>query len=131
MKKHIELLAILHITLGSLTLIGGILLISILLGTGYLASTLSGEPSVAFIVRCIAIGLSIFAFIIGAPILIAGIGLLKLKSWARVLSLILAFIDIINFPFGTLVSIYTFWVLLKTESTSLFGMSITGIDIRD
>jgi hypothetical protein len=50
----------------------------------------------------------------------AGIGLLKYRDWARVLTLILAGFMVIAFPFGTALGIYAFWVLLSTEGSSSY-----------
>ena len=134
MKKHVELLAILHITLGSLALVIGVVIAAILMGTGVIASlTTSGadQKSVMFILSIVAVGIALFGILVGGPLLIAGLGLMHYKSWARSLALIFAFIDVINIPFGTIVSVYTFWVLLKDETISLFCKPIKGIDIRD
>jgi len=46
----------------------------------------------------------------------AGWGLLQREPWARVLALILAFLDLINVPFGTALGVYTLWVLLPAQS---------------
>jgi hypothetical protein len=46
----------------------------------------------------------------------AGWGLLQREPWARVLALILAFLGLINVPFGTALGVYTLWVLLPAQS---------------
>jgi len=43
---------------------------------------------------------------------VAGWGLLQRESWARMLTIILAFIALLHIPFGTALGIYTLWVLL-------------------
>jgi hypothetical protein len=59
-----------------------------------------------------------FAFVaMPGGILLAGIGLLKHREWARVLALILAGFMLIAFPFGTAIGIYAFWVLLSSEGS--------------
>lgn len=47
---------------------------------------------------------------------LAGWGLLNYRPWARMLTLILGVISLIHVPFGTLLGIYTLWVLLPAES---------------
>jgi hypothetical protein len=47
---------------------------------------------------------------------IAGWGLMKYDSWARILALVLAFIALVNVPFGTAIAVYTLWVLLPAQS---------------
>ncbi|HUO17401.1 MAG TPA: hypothetical protein VMX38_20640 [Verrucomicrobiae bacterium] len=67
--------------------------------------------------------LTMFFSMIGTLILakaacgfIAGWGLMNHTAWARVLVLVLAFISLINVPFGTALGIYTMWVLLPGDS---------------
>ena len=43
-------------------------------------------------------------------------GLYERQSWARFLGLILGFLALIRFPFGTALGIYTIWVLLPESS---------------
>ena len=52
--------------------------------------------------------------------IIAGIGLLRYREWARVLALILAAFMLIGFPFGTAMAIYAFWVLLSNEGSASY-----------
>ena len=52
--------------------------------------------------------------------IVGGIGLLKGKNWARVLVLFLAVLDLIDFPIGTAIGAYTFWVLLNNETSAMF-----------
>jgi hypothetical protein len=52
----------------------------------------------------------------------AGYGLLQYKSWARILAIILAILNLILFPIGTLIGIYTLWVMLKDETKALFAV---------
>lgn len=49
------------------------------------------------------------------------IGLLKYKSWARILTLILGVFALFSFPIGTLIAVYTFWVLTNEEAAKLLG----------
>lgn len=50
-------------------------------------------------------------FFFSALALVAGIGLLTRKSWARGLALFLGFLCLVKLPVGTALGIYTFWVL--------------------
>jgi hypothetical protein len=59
--------------------------------------------------------------VIGIPSLIAGIGLLNRKRWARILAIILAILALSSFPIGTAAGIYTLWVLTQRETEQLLG----------
>jgi hypothetical protein len=52
--------------------------------------------------------------------MLAGYGLLKRTPWARVLALVVAILSLINFPIGTAIGIYTFWVMLQEEAAEYF-----------
>jgi hypothetical protein len=48
--------------------------------------------------------------------LIAGWGLYERRSWARILAIVLAFLNLLHPPFGTAIGAYTLWVLLPAAS---------------
>jgi len=60
-----------------------------------------------------AVGLSV---ITGALGIITGWGLLERQPWARMLAIVLAFLSLLSIPFGTVLGIYTLWVLLPAQS---------------
>lgn len=48
--------------------------------------------------------------------LIAGLGLLMLQSWARILAIVVGVIELVSFPLGTALGIFTLWVLLPNDA---------------
>jgi hypothetical protein len=64
--------------------------------------------------------LVVFLLVLSLPGLIAGIGLLKFRPWARVLAIVVAVINLVHIPFGTIVGIYGLWVLFNKETERLF-----------
>ena len=50
------------------------------------------------------------------PGIIAGIGLVQRRPWARVLALVVGAIGLLDIPVGTALGIYTFWVLMRDEA---------------
>ena len=46
----------------------------------------------------------------------AGIGLIQRQSWARPLALVVNTLAMVHVPFGTLLGLYTLWVLLPRRS---------------
>ncbi|MEP6961810.1 MAG: zinc ribbon domain-containing protein [Acidobacteriota bacterium] len=46
---------------------------------------------------------------------LVGMGLLMRQSWARVAALVVAAVNLIAIPFGTVLGIYTLWALLPAE----------------
>ncbi|MBM3812903.1 MAG: hypothetical protein FJW20_14865 [Acidimicrobiia bacterium] len=58
--------------------------------------------------------------ILSLPRLIAGIGLLQHRGWARILTIVISVLGLLDFPFGTALGVYGLWVLLSPEGTALF-----------
>ena len=80
-----------------------------------------GAPEELIAVLVVVIPTAILLlFVISALMVIGGIGLLQHKPWARILVLILACVELIDFPIGTAVGIYSLWVLIQDETVKLF-----------
>lgn len=62
----------------------------------------------------------IFLVLIAAPLIAVGYGLLNYQPWARDAGTILSIFSLAHFPFGTLVAVYTLWVLTSFEIEPLF-----------
>jgi hypothetical protein len=115
-QEHVRLLAILWFALSALNALGGAILV-ILANTLFLHMHDFGAPQAptAFLHPLLTfVGLFILAK--AAAGFAAGWGLLQREPWARVLALILAFLGLINVPFGTALGVYTLWVLLPAQS---------------
>lgn len=66
--------------------------------------------------RLVSGGLVFMGFWVGAFAvveLVAAWGLFEHRPWARILTLVLGFLALLRFPFGTALGIYTLWVLLS------------------
>jgi uncharacterized membrane protein (DUF2068 family) len=55
------------------------------------------------------------------PHLVAGIGLLRLKPWARPLGMVLCTFSLLNVPLGTAVGLYGLSVLMSPEADEVFS----------
>lgn len=67
-------------------------------------------------------GLSCFILLIAVLQAVAGYGLLNLKNWGRILSIILAVLNILNFPLGTILGgVILYYLLADEESKRAFG----------
>ena len=117
MKSHVTILAALYIGFSALILLGALLTFAFLSLGGALSGDLAAFGAGAGVGAVVA-G---FLMLIAVPGLIGGIGLLKGREWARILVLVLGFINLINIPFGTILGAYTIWVLIKPETADLFA----------
>lgn len=124
MTTHVKVLGVLYIALSVLGLCAALFL-GLALGTASGIVGLNADPQDAAIALPI-IGLAgsmlvAFLLIVSLPGLITGIGLLKFRPWARIVGIVLAVINLINIPFGTILGIYGLWVLLNKETERLFS----------
>jgi hypothetical protein len=124
MQQHVKILAILHIVLGSLGVLAALIA---LLFFGGLASflSMSGQSQDNFVggtvLGLIGVVVTVVVLVISLPGLIAGIGLLNLQPWARILTIVLSALELPAFPIHTALGIYGLWVLLSNEGAALFS----------
>ena len=128
MEKHITLVAVLNIGFGIL----GILLAMFVLIGMILGNMFIDDYDVRKILPIIGTVVVLFLLLTSIPEIIGGFGLLKRRSWARILVLVVACMDLLWIPIGTVIGIYELWVLLQDETTQLFkssaGQKITTAD---
>lgn len=116
MEKHVNVVSALHIGL-SIFGISIALIVAIILN---FAGSFITDPTAVKIVPIIT-GIVVWVVIFfSIPGIIAGIGLFRRKEWARILTLILSVIKLMNIPIGTAVGVYSIWVLVQDETTALF-----------
>ncbi len=107
---HLRLLGILWVGLSALRLVPGLVL-WIMVENGVFWRN-GAPPFLSPLLGSIAAGLLIFA-LVG---LVTGWGLLTKQPWARMAAIFLGSVNLIAVPFGTMLGIYTLWVLLPAES---------------
>ncbi|MBN2543637.1 hypothetical protein JXI42_12295 [bacterium] len=117
METHVKILGILYIAFNILSLIAAIIIFTTLMGLGII----SGEREAIGILFIISMIVTTIMVILSLPGILGGIGLLKLWSWARILVLILGFLNLLSFPIGTALGIYTIWVLVQDKTAELFA----------
>jgi hypothetical protein len=125
-RDHIKLLGILNMIMGGLTALVGVMVLLIFGGAaGLIAARIQNaiDPDQAAFAAPVAmlIGLCIagFLLVLSAPAIIGGWGLIKGKSWSRVLMIVISALHLLSFPFGTALGIYGLWVLLNEQSRQL------------
>ena len=116
MLKHVQLLAALQIGLSILGIFIGLLIFGTLFGAGIL----SQDEETAVILLIVGGFITIIFFVTGILGIVGGIGLFKYQNWARILILIISAIDLLNFPIGTALAVYSFIVLLDTQVADAF-----------
>ena len=116
MDSHVKVLGWLWIIIGALGLVGALCAFVGIAGGGLI----SGEQEAIIATSITATVIGSLVFLLSIPNIIAGIGLLKFKAWARILAIILGILNLLAFPIGTALGIYTLWALLNKETPPLF-----------
>ena len=129
MEQHIKMVGILNIVVGAL---GVLIALFFLVFFGGLAGLVTTDhdpdaPVGAAILGMIG-GIIFFALaIISVPSIIAGVGLVKFREWARVLGMVASVLHLFNVPLGTALGVYGIWVLSKDETRSLLKEKSVGM----
>lgn len=118
MDTHTKVLGWLYIVLGVLGMLGAGFIILILVGSGLL----SGDRTAISVLVIVAAITGGFLALVSLPGIIAGVGLLAYRSWARILALVLGILNLPGFPVGTILGVYTLYVLLDDETAQRFAL---------
>jgi hypothetical protein len=62
----------------------------------------------------------VFIVLRGGLALVAGWGLLERAQWGRIVAIVAAFLNLLKFPFGTAIGIWTLVVLMGYRNTTLY-----------
>jgi hypothetical protein len=116
METHVKVIGWAYIALGALGLLGAVVVIIAVAGGGFI----SNDRTAMLVTSLVSFLVGGFLILLSLPGVIAGIGLLKLKGWGRVLTLVLSILNLPAFPLGTMLGIYAIWALLDVEGQQLF-----------
>ncbi len=86
MRKHIHVAAILQIVFGSLIVIGGL---AIAFAFGFVDQFVD-DPTALKVLAIVGTPLIVMFLLFGGAMIAGGVGLLSCKSWARILTLVMA-----------------------------------------
>lgn len=113
---HIDLLGWIFIVSNIFVLFIMTFVMMILFGVGLF----SGEAEAFGVMVMIMMIVGMMMLVFAVPGILAGWGLLKRKSWARILALVIGILNIMSFPIGTAVGMYTVYVLLLREGSDTY-----------
>jgi hypothetical protein len=123
MQTHVKVVGVLYIVLSALGLLFA-LGVGAMFGIAGMAGAAADSEDAALALPVLGLtGGLVTAFLVAfsLPGLITGFGLLAYKSWARILGIVLAALQLLGFPVGTLFGIYALWVLLNKDTERLFN----------
>lgn len=128
LDQHVTVLGWVYIIMNALVALTGLCITPFIFGGGLL----SGESEAIVVTSIVATFVFGVMMALSLPGILAGWGLLKRKSWARILTIVLGVLNLTSFPIGTIVGVYSLWVLLQHEASDLFngqkpaGVAYTG-----
>jgi hypothetical protein len=128
-ETHVKVLAILYIMFGAFFVLGAMAIMVTFGGASAIVGAAAEGEDAAIalpIIGLTGMALSAFLLAMGAPGLIAGIGMWNHANWARILGIVLSALNLINVPFGTILGAYGLWVLLSKDTERLFTASSTA-----
>lgn len=133
MEKHISLVAILNIVYRALVLLGAGVLFVLAAVFGHLMNALirSGalEPdevpieilNIVPIILCLVAAILVIVSVVA---IVGAVGVMHKREWARVLLLVISFLGLVRVPLGTILGIYSIWVLLNDETIKQFNPGV-------
>lgn len=111
MERHIKLVGALQIAYSLLGIVIGIIVFTLF----HLIGDFVDDHEAEFVLSIVANVLLIMIAVLSIPGLLAGIGLLKEKEWARILTLIVSVFQLLSFPLGTALGVYSIWAMVQPE----------------
>ena len=123
MEQNVKILGILYIVIGGFGVVAALIVFGVFGGVAGVIKV-GQHPEAVPLVLLLGGFAMIVVLAMSAPSIIAGVGLLYFKPWARVLTIILSVIHLFSVPFGTALGIYGLWVLLQRETEPLFRRAI-------
>jgi len=110
-EGHVRMLGIFWLAYSTLRLLGGWLFAAFFARWGGFWT-----PQLPFFIPGLLRAIGIMLMAGGVLGILAGWGLLERQPWARILAIVLGFLVLLNFGIGTVLGIYTLWVLLPAQS---------------
>jgi len=127
MKKHVTIVAALHIGFGFLGLIGAIVIFFLFDFAQSQVYDVDVADTVLNILKLLVpllLGLGRILSIIG------GFGLLAYKQWGRIIIIIMSAVNCLNIPIGTAKGVYSLWALVQDDTIRLFNDGTADISVR-
>jgi hypothetical protein len=124
MREHVKILGIIYLVFSCLGLLGALVLGGVFAFSGTMVGLAGQDDPDSLIALSIlgALGTALFflCLALSVPGIVAGWGLLNFKPWARILTIVLSALNLLNFPVGTAIGVYGLWVMLNQETEAMF-----------
>ncbi|MGB7922927.1 MAG: hypothetical protein WCF57_06755 [Pyrinomonadaceae bacterium] len=123
-EEHNKTLGILHLVYGGLQ---SLIMLTMMVFFSFFAEAMRRAPgggnSEAGLFLGIMMVVLLFSLAFTIPSFVAGYGLLKRKSWAKLWGIIAGVVAGMSFPLGTALCVYSIWFLIGDAGKALYGDS--------
>ncbi len=123
MESHVKILSWIFIVLGGIGVLLGIVMM-FSCGAVTAAAGMSGEQDAAAAAGILGSFFGIITFVVlilSVLEIMTGVALLKGKSWARMVGIVICILSLLNIPIGTAIGIYGLWIFFSEEGKALFA----------
>ena len=117
MRKHVTAVGAIQIAFSVLGLIAAFV---VFFAINFARGFVDNDEIATMVLRFVGTVLPVIIGLASALGLVGGIALLSYQPWARILVIIIAALGCLNIPIGTLVGVYSIWVLMQDETVKLF-----------
>jgi hypothetical protein len=117
LPQHVTILGWLYLVGYAFFLLIGAFVFTLLTSIG----AVSGDEQAMMVLSLVGTSVGGLLVALAVPGMAAGFGLLARKVWGRYLAIVVAILGLINFPIGTLIGVYTLWVLMQEDATASFA----------
>jgi hypothetical protein len=117
MGIHLRLLAMLLI---AMAIGGGLGSLIWMLANGGPSGLALAFDDASSVLGPIVVGIVFLNILLAVPMLMTGLGLLRIQGWARTMGMVVCSLAIISIPLGTMLGAYGLWVLTSLEVEPLF-----------
>jgi polyferredoxin len=117
MQKHVTVVGAVHIGYAAWGVLWAVIIFIVLA----LIGPITGDETAKAILSTVGCMIPGLLAALAIPGIIGGIGVLKLKPWARYLVLVLSVLALFSIPIGTAIGVYSIWVLIQDETAQLFA----------
>lgn len=118
MKKHVTVVGAIEIGFSILWLLFAV---AAFLALKFAKGMVGGDDIAIKVLGTVGIVVPLFLGVISILGLIGGIGLLSYRGWARIITIIISALGCFNIPIGTLIGVYSIWVLMQDDTVKLFN----------
>ena len=120
MDQHVTILGWLYVVTNAIFLLIGLCGLLFFVSIGSLAAV-EGDPTALGVLSIIGLVALVLFAVLSLPGILAGYGLLKRRSWGRILAIIMGILNLFNVPIGTILGVYTLFVLLQNSAEPYFS----------